>query len=87
MNPILERNAQLDKKNDLRTVFLVPEKGEEIEQPVKAGFIVVATLTLDPLRRDQAISPELRNRFVTIAVENPKIDLGWGRIPKPMSTN
>jgi hypothetical protein len=75
INPILERNARLDEKNGRRTVFLVPEKGEDIEQPMKAGFVVVATLTLDPSRRDLAISLALRNRFVTNAVESPKIDV------------
>jgi hypothetical protein len=75
MNPLLDRNAPLDEKKGRQTVFLVPEKGEDIEQQVKTGFVVIATLTLDPLRRDLAISLALRNQFVTIVVESPKLDV------------
>jgi hypothetical protein len=38
---------------------------------VKEGFIVIATLPFDPHRRSPAISSALRNRFVTVAVEEP----------------
>jgi cobaltochelatase CobS len=52
-------------------LFLVPEKGESMEQSLIPGFVGLATLTLDGIRQTPAISLALRNRFVSIAVENP----------------
>jgi MoxR-like ATPase len=66
LNPVLEKNARLGP-----TKFLVPEKGESPELDVKVGFVVIATLTINPRRQGPAVSLALRNRFVTIAVEAP----------------
>ncbi|KAA6396296.1 MAG: hypothetical protein EZS28_008170, partial [Streblomastix strix] len=68
LNPILEKNSRRDK-----APFLVPEKGGCTEQQVEQGFVVVATLTTNPNRQEQAISLALRNRFVTIAVDPPEL--------------
>jgi hypothetical protein len=54
--------------------FLAPEKGEMAEQPLKAGFAVISTLTTDSTRQNQRISVGLRNRFVTIAVKHTNFD-------------
>jgi MoxR-like ATPase len=70
MNPVLEKNAQLGP-----TKFLVPEKGESPEVDVQYGFVVIATLTIDPHRCSPGVSLALRNRFVTVAVERPDLAL------------
>jgi MoxR-like ATPase len=69
MNPILEKNARFEGSS-----FLVPEMGKSKEQPVAPGFVVIATLSIDPNRNSEAVSLALRNRFVTIAVEAPVLN-------------
>ncbi|KAA6394275.1 MAG: putative Midasin, partial [Streblomastix strix] len=68
LNPVLEKNMRRGI-----TTFFVPEKGEQTEEQVQQGFVVIATLTINPHRQTSAISPALRNRFVTIAVEHPEL--------------
>ncbi|KAA6398498.1 MAG: putative dynein heavy chain [Streblomastix strix] len=68
INPVLEKNSQREKIK-----FLVPEKGEAVEQEIKQGFVVISTLTINENRQTPAISLALRNRFVTVAVESPKL--------------
>jgi hypothetical protein len=69
LNPLLEKNVRAGT-----LTFLVPEKGEPTEVEVKESFVVISTLTMNFSRNDQAISLALRNRFVTIAVEVPKLN-------------
>jgi MoxR-like ATPase len=69
INPILERNSLSSTRS-----FLVPEMGDSIEHEVEPGFVVIATLTTD--QHGHGVSPALRNRFVTIAVEAPSLNPG-----------
>jgi midasin (ATPase involved in ribosome maturation) len=69
MNPILEKNARFPD-----TTFLVPEMGKSKEQEIKCGFVVIATLSIDPNGQSEGVSLALRNRFVTVAVEAPVLE-------------
>jgi MoxR-like ATPase len=69
INPILERNARSSARS-----FFVPEMGDSTERDVQSGFVVIATLTTDQHGPAHGVSPALRNRFVTIAVEAPQLD-------------
>jgi hypothetical protein len=48
--------------------------GKSKEQQVKRGFVVIATLSIGADGKSEGVSPALRNRFVTIAIEAPVLD-------------
>jgi MoxR-like ATPase len=68
LNPILDLNSRQNENH-----IFIPEYDDDMKVPVKSGFVVIATLTLKDEVEKQSISFNLRNRFVTIAFESPRL--------------